>query len=214
MAYINGSKSDQDSEASDKIVTVPNVLSIIRLCLVPVYLVLLILEYDIAAIVVFIIAAASDCIDGQVARRTNDVSKLGQVLDPTVDRILIIVGVIGLVIVGRVPIWIFVLLIARDFLMLCIGGNLMRKYQIRIPVIFVGKVATACLFTGFVIQLLNWPIVPGLGLFDISWLPGWGSLATPVGIWFIYVALILLVFSTVHYASYALNKWREVTRSA
>ena len=107
--------TSQNNEAvTDKILTVPNVISTIRLCMVPIFLVLLLNGQDIAATVVFALAAGTDWVDGQVARRTNCVSKLGQLLDPAVDRILMICGVVGLLLVGRLPLWIVVVVLCRD----------------------------------------------------------------------------------------------------
>ena len=89
--------SSQKTEAvTNRIFTIPNVISFIRLCMVPVYMVLLLNGYDLLATFMFALAAGTDWIDGQLARRTNCVSKLGQLLDPAVDRVLMICGVIGL----------------------------------------------------------------------------------------------------------------------
>ena len=89
--------SSQKTEAvTNRIFTIPNVISFIRLCMVPVYMVLLLNGYDLLATFMFALAAGTDWIDGQLARRTNCVSKLGQLLDPAVDRILMSCGVIGL----------------------------------------------------------------------------------------------------------------------
>ena len=84
-----------NEQVTDRIFTIPNVISFIRLCMVPVYLVLLLNGYDLLATFMFALAACTDWIDGQVARRTHCVSKLGQLLDPAVDRILMICGVVG-----------------------------------------------------------------------------------------------------------------------
>ncbi len=60
-------------------------------------------------------------------------SKLGQLLDPAVDRILMITGVLGVFLVGRIPLWIILVVLARDLLMLIGGCILLAKYKIRIP---------------------------------------------------------------------------------
>ena len=109
----NGSK-DGSQQASDRIFTVPNVISAVRLCLVPVFLVLLFEGHDLAATFLFALAAGTDWIDGQIARRTNAVSRLGQLLDPAVDRILMIAGVSGLFLTGRLPLWIILVVLAID----------------------------------------------------------------------------------------------------
>ena len=93
----------EEDEVLDTIFTIPNLISTIRLCMVPCFIVLLLTGYDILATVLFAVAAGTDWIDGQIARRTHTVSKLGRLLDPAVDRILMISGVVCLLAVGRLP---------------------------------------------------------------------------------------------------------------
>lgn len=198
-----------DYPVSNKIVTIPNIISLIRLCLIPIFFILLFDGHDIAAAVLFAIAAGTDWIDGQVARKTNSVSKLGQLLDPTVDRILIFSGVIGLLLVGRVPLWIVVFIAARDGLMLLGGAYLLKRYHIRIPVIFAGKAATASLLVGFAGLLLNWPLIPGLGLTTLDWLPGFNEALVCWSIWFVYLGLVLSLLTGLYYLYTA---YREVMK--
>lgn len=190
---------DGDQEVSNKIFTVPNVISFIRLCFIPVFLALLFNGYDVAATLVYAIAAGTDWIDGQIARRTNAVSKVGQVLDPTVDRLLMISGVVGLCIVGRLPVWIVVVVVVRDLFLLAGGAVLLFRFHTRVAVVYPGKVATTCLFVGFVGLLLNWPLIPGLGLTDAAWLPGFNATSCSWGIWFVYIGLALAIATTVYY---------------
>ncbi|MCI8367531.1 MAG: CDP-alcohol phosphatidyltransferase family protein [Eggerthellaceae bacterium] len=184
---------------SDKIFTIPNVISFIRLCMVPVFFVLLLNDQNIAAAIVFGVAAATDFLDGQIARRTHCVTKLGQLLDPVVDRALMVAGVLGVFIAGRVPLWIILLIVARDLLVVGGGAWLIFKRGIRIPVIYPGKFATTFLFIGFAALILNMPLIPGLGICDISWLPGFNGDPVCWGIWFIYVGLVLSLGTTVYY---------------
>ena len=207
-----GAKSKSD-QVSNRIFTVPNLISAIRLCLVPVFLVLLLNGYDLMATFLFALAAGTDWIDGQIARRTNAVSKLGQLLDPAVDRILMIAGVAGLFMVGRLPLWIIVVVLARDLLLLVGGACLLKRYRIRVAVIFPGKVATTLLFVGFAGLLLNWPLVPGLGLVDAAWLPGFNAAACSWGIWFVYAGLALALATTVYYCGSALSQLRRAKRA-
>lgn len=184
--------SSQKSEAvTNRIFTIPNVISFIRLCMVPVYMVLLLNGYDLLATFMFALAAGTDWIDGQLARRTNCVSKLGQLLDPAVDRILMSCGVIGLMLVGRLPIWIVFVVLGRDLMLLVGGAYLLKRYHERVAVIYPGKVATTFLFVGFAGLLLNMPLIGGLGWFEASWLPGFGSEACSWGIWFVYAGLLI-----------------------
>ena len=169
MGAARQGKTDQVREeepVSDRILTLPNVISVIRLCLVPLYLALLMGGQDLAAAVTFAVAAGTDFLDGQIARRTHTVSKLGQLLDPTVDRVLMITGVLGVFLVGRLPLWIILVVVLRDALLLGGGSWLLFKRGIRVPVIYPGKFATTFLFVGFAGLVLNAPLVPGLGLTD------------------------------------------------
>lgn len=160
-----------ESEVTNRIFTAANVVSFIRLCMVPVYLVLLLDGHDILATFIFALAASTDFIDGQLARRTHTVSRLGRLLDPAVDRALMVFGVVGLLLVGRLPVWIVALVIARDLLLIVGGAYLGARYKARVAVIFPGKVATTLLFVGFAGLLLNWPLVAGLAVCDFAWLP-------------------------------------------
>ena len=205
--------SSQKTEAvTNRIFTMPNVISFIRLCMVPVYMVLLLNGYDLLATFMFALAAGTDWIDGQLARRTNCVSKLGQLLDPAVDRILMSCGVIGLMLVGRLPIWIVVVVLGRDLMLLVGGAYLLKRYHERVAVIYPGKVATTFLFVGFAGLLLNMPLIGGLGWFEASWLPGFGSEACSWGIWFVYAGLLIGLFTTLYYVLAGYRKMQKARR--
>ena len=205
--------SSQKTEAvTNRIFTIPNVISFIRLCMVPVYMVLLLNGYDLLATFMFALAAGTDWIDGQLARRTNCVSKLGQLLDPAVDRILMSCGVIGLMLVGRLPIWIVFVVLGRDLMLLVGGAYLLKRYHERVAVIYPGKVATTFLFVGFAGLLLNMPLIGGLGWFEASWVPGFGFEACSWGIWFVYAGLLLGLFTTLYYVLAGYRKMQKARR--
>ena len=205
--------SSQKTEAvTNRIFTIPNVISFIRLCIVPVYMVLLLNGYDLLATFMFALAAGTDWIDGQLARRTNCVSKLGQLLDPAVDRVLMSCGVIGLMLVGRLPIWIVFVVLGRDLMLLVGGAYLLKRYHERVAVIYPGKVATTFLFVGFAGLLLNMPLIGGLGWFEASWLPGFGFEACSWGIWFVYAGLLLGLFTTLYYVLAGYRKMQKARR--
>lgn len=206
-------KNHGTNEASNRIFTVPNLISVIRLCLVPVFLVLLFTGYDLMATFLFALAAGTDWVDGQIARRTHSVSKLGQLLDPAVDRILMIAGVAGLFLVGRLPLWIILVVLIRDLALLVGGAVILKRYRVRVAVVYAGKVATTLLFVGFAGLLLNWPLLPGLGIVDALWLPGFSSELYSWGIWFVYAGLLLALVTTAIYAVSAWAKVRAVKRS-
>ena len=205
----------QDSEkVLDTIFTVPNLISFISLCMAPVYLLLLSRGENAAAAILFGIAASTDFVDGQIARRTHTVSKLGQLLDPAVDRVLMITAVFGLMLVGRLPVWIVVVVLLRDLLLLIGGAFLLQRYNVRVAVIYPGKFATTFLVVGFAGLLLNVPQVAGLGVCDIAWLPGLNSLTWSWGIWPVYAGLFLGAFTTTYYVVKGFQGMREAQRAA
>ena len=206
-------KNPEEYEVSNKIFTLPNLLSFIRLCMIPAFLILLLNGYNFIATIVFAIAASTDWIDGQVARRTNSVSKLGQLLDPFVDRFLMISGVVGLLLVGRLPVWIVLVVVLRDVFMLAGGSYLLTRWKVRVPVIYAGKVATTLLYVGFAGVLLNMPLFEGLGLVSVSWLPGFSYDVYSWGFWFVYAGLIMLIGTTTYYVIKGFQGMKAAQRS-
>lgn len=194
-------ESGQSDQVTDRILTGPNVITFIRLLMLPLFLWLQFgLHADVPALVVFGVAAATDWVDGQLARRTHQVSKLGKALDPAVDRLLICVGVISVFLLGRVPLWVVIYLIARELILLCGGKYLLDTVGKFPPVVYPGKVATAFLMFGFSFLLLGLPEVSGLGIpWAPAWLPGLGAEPTLLGMWLIYVGLICSVSVFVYY---------------
>ena len=188
-----------DANVSTKIFTIPNVISFIRLCLIPIAFTLLLKGEDLASGIIFGVAAATDFLDGQIARRTNTVTRLGQMLDPAVDRFLMIFGVIGLLIVGRLPLWIVLFVFIRDILLLAGGAFLKLSVDRRVPVVYPGKVATTFLFIGFCALIVNVPVCQGLGIVSASWLPGFSYGPYGWGIWFVYIGLVIALCTTVYY---------------
>lgn len=209
MAEKLKNASGATEEVTHRIFTLANIISFVRLLMVPAYLVLLLNGYDLAATLVFAVAAATDFLDGQIARRTHTVSRLGQLLDPAIDRILMITGVLGVFLVGRIPLWVIVVVVVRDAYLLIGGGWLISRFRIRVPVVYPGKFATTFLFIGFSGLLLNWPLVPGLGWCDLSWLPGFNGAPVSWGIWFIYAGLVLSLGVTVYYTVAAVRQLRD-----
>lgn len=206
-------KNPEEYEVSNKIFTLPNLLSFIRLCMIPAFLILLLNGYNLIATIVFAVAASTDWIDGQVARRTNSVSKLGQLLDPFVDRFLMISGVVGLLLVGRLPVWIVLVVVLRDVFMLAGGSYLLTRWKVRVPVIYSGKVATTLLYIGFAGVLLNMPLFEGLGLVSVSWLPGFSYDVYSWGFWFVYAGLIMLIGTTTYYIIKGVQGMKAAQRS-
>ena len=208
MPEVNESEKPV-ANVTDRVFTVANVITFIRLLLAPTSLAFLLLGEDIIATALFSVTAATDFLDGQIARRTNTVSKLGQLLDPAVDCVLMICGVVGLLAIGRLPAWIVALILLRDIFLISGGSILYRGWGIRVPVIYAGKFGTTFLFVGIAGLMLNMPLLPGLGLCDFGWLPGFNNSMSSWGIWLIYLGLCVGVFTTVYYIRNAWNQLQE-----
>lgn len=205
------SKVAWKGDVSSAVITVPNIISFIRLLLIPVFFILLINGHTTWATIFFLIASSTDWVDGYVARKTNSVSKLGRILDPAADRLLMIFSVVGLMLVGLLPSWVMILILIRDLIMLFGYYVMLKKFDVRVDVIFAGKVATALLYLGMFGLLLGWPLSPGLGITEFSWLPGFTSEAVSWGIWPVYAGVLLGIFTTAYYAIIGLLACHEVT---
>lgn len=130
---------------TDRIVTVPNAISMLRIVSIP-FITVLVLDHRLfASLVVLALSCASDGVDGYIARRYNQVTKIGQLLDPIADRLLIICSMLALAGVGIVPWWVLVLVALRE---VALGIQVLCLAQFGygpLPVHFVGKAATAVL---------------------------------------------------------------------
>ena len=104
---------------------IPNIITCIRLCLIPVFCYFLWNNNDLVAGIVFIIAALSDVVDGYLARKLNAISNFGKLADPFADKIMQISAIILLFLLGRLKVWIMIVLFAKDFILM-LGGLLYK----------------------------------------------------------------------------------------
>jgi cardiolipin synthase len=141
--------------AGDRIVTLPNLLSVVRLLGVPVFLWLVLgPEEDGWALALLIAAGFTDWLDGKLARTLNQTSKIGQLLDPLADRFYILAVLVGLAVRGIIPVWLAVILPLRDIILFALLPLLRSRGFTALPVHFLGKVATAALLYAFPLLLL------------------------------------------------------------
>lgn len=137
-------------EAEDRILTVPNVVSVVRLLCVPVFLYLLFGRHHRAAAAWLLgILGATDWVDGYVARHFGQVSTVGKVLDPTADRVLLLVGMGSILAVGAVPLWIAVAALSREALVAGAAVLLALLGARRIDVTWFGKAGTFAMMVAF-----------------------------------------------------------------
>lgn len=198
---------------SFKVLTVANAITACRLALTIAFLVLFVQGMNrILALGFYAIAAITDFLDGQIARRTQTVSWLGKVMDPIMDRVLLFTGVLAIVLTGELPAWVAVLVIGRDCY-LAVGALILQKYRRRpVDVVYIGKVTTALLMFGFCDLLLGAPAIHGLGLCDVSWLPGLNSQSAALGIFFVYAGVVCSVTTATIYTREGIRIRREALR--
>src|SRR6187399_1368222 len=173
----------------DRVVTVPNALSVLRLLLVPVFLYLLLVAHANGwAVAVLMFSGFSDWADGKIARLVdNQSSRLGELLDPAVDRIYMVVIPIALAIHGSVPWWIVVTLLGRDIVLAATLPLLRSRGLTALPVTYIGKAATFALMSGLPLILLG------------QWDALWSRVILACGCAFVIWGLALYLWSAVLY---------------
>jgi cardiolipin synthase len=158
----------------DRVLTAPNVITLIRLASIPAFVWLLFgAGHPAAAAVLLAVLGATDWVDGFVARRYHQVSTLGKVLDPVADRVLVVTGVVSIIVYGAVPVWFGVATLAREVAVSAAVLLLASLGATRIDVLWVGKAGTFALMFAYPAFLLGdghagWqePIR------DIAWITG------------------------------------------
>jgi cardiolipin synthase len=180
-----------EAVTTHRVLTVPNVLSSLRLVGVPLFLWLILAEHDGWALLVLMLSGISDYLDGKIARRFGLVSRLGQLLDPLADRLYILTTLLGLAWRGIIPWWLVAVLLARELLLVGLLGVLKKHGYLALPVHFVGKAATFSLLYSFPLLLL----ADGSGtLAAVARAVGWGFAWWGTGLY--WVAGVMYVIQT------------------
>ena len=169
--------------------TIPNVLSLIRLILVPVFLYLLLARHAYGwATAILMFSGVSDWADGKIARLVeNQSSRLGELLDPLVDRVYMVTVLLGLALAGMVPWWLVAVLLGRDLVLAAALPVVRARGVTALPVTYVGKGATFALMAGFPLILL--------GQSDF----GWNKAVAAVGWAFVIWGAYMYLWSAVLY---------------
>jgi cardiolipin synthase len=171
-----------------RVLTLPNVISLIRLLLVPVFAVLAWQGEDLAALYVLAVSGASDWLDGVLARSLHQQSRLGELLDPAADRLFILVTLLVLAARSDIPWWLVAAIVGRDVVLALLLWVLLRTGVGPLPVHFVGKAATFALLYAFPLLLLaQWDGVVG----SIAGVLGWAFAWWGIGLYWL-AALIYL----------------------
>ncbi|MDI3329199.1 MAG: CDP-alcohol phosphatidyltransferase family protein [Micrococcus sp.] len=148
-----GHRDDIEYEVTDRFWTVPNVITILRFCLVPVFVWLVASERHLAAFIVLVVLSSTDWVDGYIARRFNQVSTVGQWLDPLADRLSLGVVAVTLMATGIAPWWLVAALVVPD-VVLGVTALILFRGSPELEVTVLGKVRTALLLIGTPVLLL------------------------------------------------------------
>lgn len=165
----------------------PNSLTLLRIILIPIFVVILLVRIpygDYFAAAIFIVATLTDSLDGYLARKWKQVTKLGIVLDPIADKLLITAALIILVELGRIPGWIAIVILGREF---AVSGLRIVKAEegIMIPASRLGKIKTVSQIIAVLLIILQKAYQPYIDI--------------PLGPWAMYFAVIITLISGVEY---------------
>jgi cardiolipin synthase len=191
-------------DVRDRVLTVPNALSALRLVLVPVFLyLLLVIHANAWAVGVLMFSGFSDWADGKIARMfANQSSRLGELLDPAVDRIYMVTVPVALAIYGAVPWWIVITLIGRDVVLAATLPVLRSRGLTALPVTYIGKAATFALMSGFPLILLG------------QWDALWSRVVLACGWAFLIWGIAMYLWSAVLYLIQVAMVGRELPKAA
>jgi cardiolipin synthase len=191
-------------DVRDRVLTVPNALSVLRLVLVPVFLyLLLVIDARGWAVGVLMFSGFSDWADGKIARLVaNQSSRLGELLDPAVDRIYMVTVPVALAIYGAVPWWIVVTLLGRDVVLAATLPVLRSRGLTALPVTYIGKAATFALMSGFPLILLG------------QWDALWSRVVLACGWAFLIWGIAMYLWSAVLYLIQVAMVVRQLPKAA
>jgi CDP-diacylglycerol--glycerol-3-phosphate 3-phosphatidyltransferase len=165
----------------------PNSLTIIRIILIPIFVVILLVRIpygDYIAALIFSVAALTDSLDGYLARKRKEVTTLGVILDPLADKLLITAALISLVELARIPGWTAIVILGREFAVT--GLRAIKAEQgIVIPASWMGKVKTISQIVAILLVLLEKSFQQFFSF--------------PIGLWMLYLAVAITVVSGIQY---------------
>ena len=198
-----GGVTDQgvDQPGEDRVLTVPNLVTLVRLLCVPAFLYLLFGTEPprrAAAAYLLGVLGATDWVDGYVARHFNQVSSFGKVFDPTADRILLVTSIAAIIIDGAAPLWLVVAALVREVLVAGAALWLAAKGVRRIDVTWFGKAGTFALMFSF-------PMFLGGNAPDM-W---WHETANALGYVFGIPGLVLSYYAAALYVPLARDALKE-----
>ncbi|MGK2316499.1 CDP-alcohol phosphatidyltransferase family protein [Gordonia rhizosphera] len=191
------------TRSDDRVLTLPNALSVLRLALIPVFVwLLLVVEADGWAFAVLMFSGFSDWADGKIARWLDQSSRIGALLDPAADRLYIVIIPIAFGIRDFLPWWLIAVVIGRDLALFAMGPLLRSRGLMALPTLYIGKAATFALMSAF-----PWLLAGQLDSVV-------GTICYPIGWAFMIWGVALYLWSFVLYAYQTLLVLRRMPRVA
>ena len=139
----------------DKIVNIPNCLTLIRIALLPVVVWRFRKGDSMGALIVYLLAMLTDAVDGFIARRYNQVTALGKLLDPIADKLSLVTLIALFVADGQIPLWLMGIILLKEVAMV-VGGAVALKRGIVVYALPIGKITTVAFITSIVVRFLGW----------------------------------------------------------
>ena len=139
----------------DKVVNIPNCLTLIRIALLPVVVWRFRKGDSMGALIVYLLAMLTDAVDGFIARRYNQVTALGKLLDPIADKLSLVTLIALFVADGQIPLWLMGIILLKEVAMV-VGGAVALKRGIVVYALPIGKITTVAFITSIVVRFLGW----------------------------------------------------------
>ena len=175
--------------------TIPNVLTIIRMLLIPVFVVLFFKGQKMAALAVFCAASLTDMLDGYLARKLNQITDFGKLFDPLADKLMVLTAMVCQGIAGVFP-WIAIIIVAAKELMMVLGGVFMLKKDVVVYSNYVGKTAQVFFIAALILSFFHEKFLEG----NVTL---WGMTPDIILLW---ITVALAIVAMVTYAVGAVKK--------
>lgn len=209
-----GRAQDPPVDHTGDVLTIANVVTVLRLLLIPLFYWVLVFgggtrASDTVAFAAFTLAAGTDWLDGMIARRTGTVTAIGKIIDPLVDRLLIASALVGLYVTHRAALGLLLVLVGRDVYLLY-GAWVLERHGRRLPVTYLGKVTTAVLMVAFASMIWDWPPVtlPKVAFVALGYQVGAGGTHS-LGSYLVWIGLALSLTAAVQYTITARRVYAE-----
>ncbi len=144
----------------EKIMNVPNVLTMLRMALIGVFLWLFFTENRMWALAVYVLAGATDMLDGYIARKHKLITNFGKLMDPLADKLMLIAAMVSLMTIGWMPVWVLIVVVLKEGYMVLGGILLLRRRDIVVHAIPIGKAAAMLFGVAVVVTFFHETVAP------------------------------------------------------